>query len=254
MRSRSKARRVRRRISPICTRGPKCICRVRAGSGSTPPPDCWRARGTFRWRPRPTRVRPRPFPATWASAKFEFRHEMSVTRVHEDPRVTLPYTEQQWKNIDRLGRRIDQRHRRARHRADHGRRADFRLHRQHGRGRMEHRRPRSGETAAAPASSSSACARAWPRAVCSIPGRVNGIPASLCRAGRWPVTGAPTDSRCGATAHLLAARRYQDTTSARRMRNASRKRWRAGSASMRATSIRRSKTRSTTCSASGSCR
>jgi uncharacterized protein (DUF2126 family) len=32
---------------------------------------------------------------------------MSVTRIREDPRVTLPYTEAQWKEIDALGRRID---------------------------------------------------------------------------------------------------------------------------------------------------
>jgi uncharacterized protein (DUF2126 family)/transglutaminase-like putative cysteine protease len=37
-----------------------------------------------------------------------FTHEMSVTRVHEDPRVTLPYTEPQWQRIQALGSRIDQ--------------------------------------------------------------------------------------------------------------------------------------------------
>src|SRR5207245_5762124 len=30
----------------------------------------------------------------------EFGHVMQVTRVHEDPRVTFPYTDQQWKNIE----------------------------------------------------------------------------------------------------------------------------------------------------------
>jgi uncharacterized protein (DUF2126 family)/transglutaminase-like putative cysteine protease len=38
-----------------------------------------------------------------------FAHEMSVTRVVETPRVTLPYTESQWQQIDQLGLRIDQR-------------------------------------------------------------------------------------------------------------------------------------------------
>ena len=37
-----------------------------------------------------------------------FTHEMSVTRIHEDPRVTLPYTEPQWQKIQALGCRIDQ--------------------------------------------------------------------------------------------------------------------------------------------------
>jgi uncharacterized protein (DUF2126 family)/transglutaminase-like putative cysteine protease len=36
-----------------------------------------------------------------------FSHEMSVTRIHEDPRVTLPYTEQQWERIEALGHQVD---------------------------------------------------------------------------------------------------------------------------------------------------
>lgn len=38
-----------------------------------------------------------------------FSHEMSVTRIHEDPRVTLPYSEEQWNRINLLGQEIDQR-------------------------------------------------------------------------------------------------------------------------------------------------
>ncbi len=33
---------------------------------------------------------------------------MSVTRVHEDPRVTKPYTEEQWAQVDALGRQVDE--------------------------------------------------------------------------------------------------------------------------------------------------
>jgi uncharacterized protein (DUF2126 family)/transglutaminase-like putative cysteine protease len=40
--------------------------------------------------------------------KVEFSHEMRVTRIHEDPRVTLPYTEEQWKTIEALGKYVDQ--------------------------------------------------------------------------------------------------------------------------------------------------
>jgi len=36
---------------------------------------------------------------------FEYSNE--VTRVHEDPRVTRPYTEAQWDSIDALGRLVD---------------------------------------------------------------------------------------------------------------------------------------------------
>src|SRR4029453_19279421 len=36
-----------------------------------------------------------------------FGHEMTVTRIYESPRVTKPYTDEQWRDIDALGRRID---------------------------------------------------------------------------------------------------------------------------------------------------
>ncbi|WP_345685761.1 transglutaminase family protein [Novipirellula caenicola] len=48
-------------------------------------------------------------PVTGASDKcevtFEFRNV--VTRVHEDPRVTKPYTDDQWESICTLGRQVD---------------------------------------------------------------------------------------------------------------------------------------------------
>ncbi|QDU19970.1 transglutaminase family protein [Urbifossiella limnaea] len=37
----------------------------------------------------------------------EFDHEMTVTRLDEKPRVTKPYTDEQWAAIDALGRRVD---------------------------------------------------------------------------------------------------------------------------------------------------
>ena len=37
----------------------------------------------------------------------EFNFEMKVTRVHESPRVTKPYTEEQWAEIESLGHAID---------------------------------------------------------------------------------------------------------------------------------------------------
>jgi len=37
--------------------------------------------------------------------KFSF--DMSVARIHESPRVTKPYTEEQWTNIEKLGHAID---------------------------------------------------------------------------------------------------------------------------------------------------
>jgi uncharacterized protein (DUF2126 family) len=37
----------------------------------------------------------------------EFRHEMTVQRICESPRVTKPYTQQQWQAIEKLGHQVD---------------------------------------------------------------------------------------------------------------------------------------------------
>jgi uncharacterized protein (DUF2126 family) len=39
--------------------------------------------------------------------EHEFKFEMRVTRIHESPRVTLPYTDEQWSRIEALGHAID---------------------------------------------------------------------------------------------------------------------------------------------------
>ncbi|MBF0266370.1 MAG: transglutaminase family protein, partial [Gammaproteobacteria bacterium] len=48
-------------------------------------------------------------PITGATDKceVEFKFSNSVTRIHEDPRVTKPYTEQQWQDILDLGDKVD---------------------------------------------------------------------------------------------------------------------------------------------------
>jgi len=53
--------------------------------------------GSFAWAEGPSKGEP------------EFHVAMAVTRVHEDPRVTKPYSEAQWSAIDALGRAIDAR-------------------------------------------------------------------------------------------------------------------------------------------------
>ncbi len=40
-------------------------------------------------------------------AEVTFFHEMTITRIHEDPRVTKPYTDAQWQRIDQLGQQVD---------------------------------------------------------------------------------------------------------------------------------------------------
>ena len=42
-----------------------------------------------------------------SDCEVEFHHEMRVTRIHEDPRVTKPYTDEEWQRIYELGERID---------------------------------------------------------------------------------------------------------------------------------------------------
>ena len=39
--------------------------------------------------------------------KVDFKHEMRISRVYESPRVTKPYSEEQWKEIRNLGEQID---------------------------------------------------------------------------------------------------------------------------------------------------
>ena len=40
--------------------------------------------------------------------EVEFEHAMSVTRIYESPRVTKPYTDEQWQAIVSLGRQVDE--------------------------------------------------------------------------------------------------------------------------------------------------
>jgi uncharacterized protein (DUF2126 family) len=42
-------------------------------------------------------------------SNVEFEHTMRVTRIHEDPRVTKPYTDEQWDAINALGDEVDRR-------------------------------------------------------------------------------------------------------------------------------------------------
>jgi uncharacterized protein (DUF2126 family)/transglutaminase-like putative cysteine protease len=48
-----------------------------------------------------------PISGSVADCEVSFAFDMSVTRIHESPRVTKPYTEEQWQAIDLLGGTID---------------------------------------------------------------------------------------------------------------------------------------------------
>jgi len=55
----------------------------------------------------PDPVSAAPIAGAVEESTVEFRFENRVTRIHEDPRVTRPYTDQQWSEIVNLGHRVD---------------------------------------------------------------------------------------------------------------------------------------------------
>ena len=48
-----------------------------------------------------------PITGAVEKSEVEFEFEMSVTRIHESARVTLPYTKEQWAEIEALGHQVD---------------------------------------------------------------------------------------------------------------------------------------------------
>jgi len=48
-----------------------------------------------------------PIEGLMDEAEVEFHHDMGVTRIHESPRVTKPYTEDQWTEVLALGEQVD---------------------------------------------------------------------------------------------------------------------------------------------------
>ncbi len=50
-----------------------------------------------------------PITGNVEECEMEFDFSMSVTRIHEDPRVTKPYTDEQWNHIERVGHDVDER-------------------------------------------------------------------------------------------------------------------------------------------------
>jgi uncharacterized protein (DUF2126 family)/transglutaminase-like putative cysteine protease len=50
-----------------------------------------------------------PIEGMVGKSEVEFHHEMKVERIFESPRVTKPYTEEQWREIESLGHAIDAR-------------------------------------------------------------------------------------------------------------------------------------------------
>ncbi|HNB45047.1 MAG TPA: transglutaminase family protein [Burkholderiaceae bacterium] len=55
--------------------------------------------------PHPTSAA--PISGAVDECEVEFGHEMAISRIHESPRVTKPYTEDQWQDVLALGRAVD---------------------------------------------------------------------------------------------------------------------------------------------------
>ena len=157
-----------------------------------------------RTRAAPPRSRAPPSPC---EVTFSFHNE--VTRVHEDPRVTKPYTDDQWARIDALGEAVDQRLADGDVRLTMGGEPTFVSLDDTDHRAVEHRRRRPGEARPWPPRSPSGCARPTPRAGSSTAARASGTPASPCPAGsialQWRTDGVP----------LWRARRSSPTRGAR---------------------------------------
>ncbi len=71
--------------------------------GLDPTSGLFAGEGHIRWPRTPDPASAAPITGGVDPCEVEFIHEMSVTRIHEDPRVTMPYTDEQWKRIEALG-------------------------------------------------------------------------------------------------------------------------------------------------------
>mgnify|MGYP002622622758 CR=1 FL=1 len=57
----------------------------------------------------PEPINAAPITGSIGKCEVDFQHEMSVTRIHEDPRVTKPYTDAEWQQIEAVGHDVDDR-------------------------------------------------------------------------------------------------------------------------------------------------
>ena len=80
--------------------------------------------------------------------KTDFSFSMTVQRIFESPRVTKPYTDQQWEQIEALGHQVDVDSAGRRRAPHHGRRADLHFARRPQRKRMVDHRDEPGQAPA----------------------------------------------------------------------------------------------------------
>ena len=96
-----------RAISPIFTPGPKSILPGAGWVGLDPTSGLLAGEGHIPLACTPDASSAAPISGTLDPCHTTFHHEMSVKRIQESPRVTKPYSEDQWNEILALGNQVD---------------------------------------------------------------------------------------------------------------------------------------------------
>ena len=138
------------------------------------------------------------------SARSSSTTRCRCARIYESPRVTKPYTDDQWNAIVALGHEIDRELQQTRRPADDGRRADVRVGRRIATARSGTRRRSVRPSACSPPICSGVCADATARTGSSTSARASGTRASSCLDGRSAATGAAMASPSWHDATLFA--------------------------------------------------
>ena len=97
----------RPQISRICTPGQRSIFQAQVGSVSIQPLGLLAGEGHIPLACSPDPASAAPVTGAVDACETDFSHSMSVQRIYESPRVTKPYTEEQWLQIEALGRQVD---------------------------------------------------------------------------------------------------------------------------------------------------
>jgi transglutaminase-like putative cysteine protease len=121
--------------------------------------------------------------------EVEFEHSMGVTRIWEAPRVTYPYTDEQWQAIHALGQRIDAALTAGDVRLTQGGEPTFVS--------IDDRDGAEWNTEATGPNKRRLAGDLTPPMACCTRGRASGIRVSSCRVGPSMCSGAVMASRCG---------------------------------------------------------
>ncbi len=143
-----------------------------------------------------------PLTGAHDECEVEFGYRNEVSRIKEDPRVTKPFTDQEWDDINRLGDHIDGLLQKNDVRLTMGGEPTFVSidDMESAQWNTEADGPHKRQLAATLTDKLKAGVR--PRRPAARRVRANGTPASRCRAGRTAYTGARTACRYGAVSRL----------------------------------------------------